>query len=217
MHLVKREDGRPSLSIVKERQYYKGMNDAELIAACQKRDRTAFEELIVRHQRAVHGILRQLAPDWIDHCDLAQEVYIRLWRSIHTLRNPNCFRTWLHQIVVNIFYDQLRKRPKQAVLSLEAPVHFENGEDEYTREVPDLTRMPDEMLQRKELAATIDKAVSKLPEQFRTAIVLRDVEGLSYEEIASITKAEVGTVKSRISRARGRVQAIVTHKYKDCA
>lgn len=208
---------RPSLSLVKNRQYYHGLSDRELIVVCQKKDKMAFEELMRRNERIVYGVLRQAAPDWIDHCDLAQEVFIRVWRSIHMLRNPECFKTWLHQIVMNIFYDQLRKRPKHIVVSLEAPVPNDNGGDECYREVPDTTRLPDEMMQRKELSAAIEKAVSRLPEQFRKAIILRDVQGLSYDEIAVLTQSEVGTVKSRISRARGRVQAIVSRKYKDCA
>ncbi len=208
---------RPALTIVRNRQYFKDLTDVQLIAACQHKEKDAFDELVRRYQRMVNGTLRQLAPDWADHSDLSQEVFIRIWRSLHTLRNPECFRTWLHQICVNIFYDHLRKRPKQTIISLEAPVQFDDGGQECVREVPDTSRLPDEMVQRKELAAAIDSAVARLPVQFREAIVLRDVQGLSYDEIAVITHSEVGTVKSRISRARGRVQKIVSRKYKDCA
>lgn len=196
----------PSLRLVPDRQQFEKMNDEELIAACQRKDKKAFEALVKRYQRTVYGLLYQLAPEWHDTSDLAQEIFIRVWRSIGTLRNARAFKSWLHQLVTNLFYDELRKRPKTAHVSLDEAPRSEDGEENQTRDIADLTSMPDELTQRRELSEAIHGAIVKLPEQFRTAIVLRELDGLSYEEIAGLTNSEIGTVKSRIARARCKVQ-----------
>src|SRR5262250_1136873 len=97
------------LSVVKSKEYYAKMADAELIVACQQRDEAAFQQLLERYQRTVRGMLYRLAPDWQDTADLSQEVFIRIWWSIDQLRNPYAFKSWLKQIVTNLFYDELRK------------------------------------------------------------------------------------------------------------
>lgn len=190
---------------------YSQKSDRDLVLACQKRDPAAFEELVKRHQRTVYALLYQLAPDWNDTSDLAQEVFIRVWRSINNLRNPSSFRGWLTQIVTNLFYDELRRRPRRLpTVSMDEGVDpdAEDGEST-TRDIPDVSMLPDEKVLNRELSEVIREAMTKLPEQFRTAIVLREVEGLSYEEIAILTKTEMGTVKSRIARARTKLQELL--------
>jgi RNA polymerase sigma-70 factor (ECF subfamily) len=190
---------------------YTGRTDAELIVLCQQKDSRAFEELIKRHQRTVYALLYRLAPDWNDTADLAQEVFIRMWRSIGNLRNPSAFRSWLSQIVTNLFYDELRKRPRQLpTISMDEPLDNEEGNDSTTRDIRDKAAGPDELCQRNELTEIVRQAMTRLPEQFRTAIILREFEGLSYEEIALITHTEIGTVKSRIARARAKIQEMVS-------
>ncbi len=190
---------------------YSQKSDRDLVLACQKRDPAAFEELVKRHQRTVYALLYQLAPDWSDTSDLAQEVFIRVWRSINNLRNPSSFRGWLTQIVTNLFYDELRRRPRRLpTVSMDEGLDpdAEDGENA-TRDIPDTSSIPDEKILNQELSQVIREAMVKLPEQFRTAIVLREVEGLSYEEIAILTKTEMGTVKSRIARARTKLQELL--------
>ncbi|MBS1993794.1 MAG: sigma-70 family RNA polymerase sigma factor [Cyanobacteria bacterium SZAS LIN-3] len=188
---------------------YSQKSDRDLVLACQKREPQAFEELVKRHQRTVYALIYQLAPDWDDTTDLAQEVFIRVWRSINNLRNPASFRSWLTQIVTNLFYDELRKRPRKLpTVSMDDSATDEDGENP-TRDIPDSSAMPEEKVLNKEISDVIRQAMLKLPEQFRTAIVLREVEGLSYEEIAVITQTEMGTVKSRIARARTKLQELL--------
>jgi RNA polymerase sigma-70 factor, ECF subfamily len=191
---------------------YSQKSDRDLVLACQHRDPAAFEELVKRHQRTVYALLYQLAPDWQDTSDLAQEVFIRVWRSINNLRNPGSFRSWLTQIVTNLFYDELRKRPRRLpTVSMDETVS-EGGEEtveQATRDIPDSSTLPDETILSNELSDAIRQAMTQLPEQFRTAIVLREIEGLSYEEIALLTKTEMGTVKSRIARARTKLQELL--------
>ncbi|MDR3616069.1 MAG: sigma-70 family RNA polymerase sigma factor [Candidatus Obscuribacterales bacterium] len=190
---------------------YSQKSDRDLVLACQRREPAAFEELVKRHQRTVYALLYQLAPDWTDTADLAQEVFIRVYRSINNLRNPSSFRSWLTQIVTNLFYDELRKRPRRlpTVSMDEAQSGDEEGDSHVTQDVTDTHMQPDEKLLSNEMNDVIRKAMMRLPEQFRTSIVLREVEGLSYEEIAVITKTEMGTVKSRIARARTKLQELL--------
>lgn len=190
---------------------YSQKSDRDLVLACQRREPAAFEELVKRHQRTVYALLYQLAPDWTDTSDLAQEVFIRVWRNINNLRNPSSFRSWLTQIVTNIFYDELRKRPRKLpTVSMDEGIgDDEDGSDGATRDIADSSALPDENVLNKEVNEVIRAAMMKLPEQFRTSIVLREVEGLSYEEIAVLTKTEMGTVKSRIARARLKLQEML--------
>ncbi|HEY9775834.1 MAG TPA: sigma-70 family RNA polymerase sigma factor [Planktothrix sp.] len=197
---------KPALQVVDNRRAYIQMTDYELVVACQAHNKLAFEELIKRNHKAIYGMLHQIAPDWRDINDLAQEVLIRVWRSVPTLRNPHSFKTWLTHIITNLFYDELRKRPKQMTLSIDEPMTSDGSEDGVTRELPDTSRVPDEVVERHELSEAIDLAILQLPQQFRTTIVLREMQGLSYDEIATITHAERGTVKSRIARARAKIQ-----------
>ncbi len=189
---------------------YSQQSDRDLVLACQRREPQAFEELVKRHQKTVYALLYQLAPDWQDTSDLAQEVFIRIWRSINNLRNPSSFRSWLTQIVTNLFYDELRKRPRR-LPTVSMDESLDEGEEtgEHTRDIPDESDLPHDKVLNKELSEVIREAMLKLPEQFRTAIVLREVEGLSYEEIADITQTEMGTVKSRIARARLKLQEML--------
>ena len=186
-------------------------DDEALVIACQTGDKVAMESLVKKHQRSVTSLLYQLAPDWGDTSDLAQEVFIRVYRGIHSLRNPKTFRSWLNQIVVNLFYDELRRRPRRLpTISIDAPIESDSGESDLVREIPDTSLKPDEQSLVQELDQIIKKAMSQLPEQFRTAIVLRELQGLSYEEIAVSIGCELGTVKSRIARARGRLQEVLS-------
>lgn len=184
------------------------LTNYDLIQRCrlQRRpDKAAFAELVKRYQSYVERLLYHLAPDWSDRADLTQEVWIRVYRNLHKLQEAGRFKSWLGRITTNLFYDELRKRKRhQAPLSLDAPRVLEDGELEW--EVPSEAPNPVDTLMTQEFYAELEQAIAELPEVFRTTIVLREIQGLSYEEIADITKVSLGTVKSRIARARHRLQ-----------
>ena len=180
----------------------------DLVMMCQqglRPDRAAFAELLRRYQSHVERVLYHLAPDWEDRADLAQEVWIRVYRNISRLQEPAKFRGWLSRITTNLFYDELRKRKRyQSPLSLDAPLTMDDGELNW--EIASDEPGPEDMLSTREFYLQLRCAIADLPEVFRTTIVLREIEGLAYEEIAEITGVSLGTVKSRIARARQRLQ-----------
>ncbi|WP_287128090.1 sigma-70 family RNA polymerase sigma factor [Candidatus Cyanaurora vandensis] len=184
------------------------MSVQELVERCQRGlqpDRATFSELLRRHQVYVDRLLFHLAPEWTDRSDLSQEVWLRVYRSIKRLQETQKFRGWLSRITTNLFYDELRKRKRQRpALSLDAPITTEEGSVDW--DLPALDQGPSEVLAATEFYEKLHRAIADLPEVFRTTIVLRELEGLSYEEIAECLNISTGTVKSRIARARRRLQ-----------
>lgn len=184
------------------------LSNNDLVLRCQEGvhpDRAAFTELLRRHQSHVEKILYHLAPDWQDRADLAQEVWIRVYRNINRLKDPVKFRGWLSRIATNLFYDELRKRKRvRPPISLDAPRTVEDGEMDW--DIAADRPGPDEDLSTREFYDQLREAIADLPEVFRTTIVLREIDGMAYEEIAEITGVSLGTVKSRIARARQRLQ-----------
>lgn len=189
---------------------YSKLSNNDLIELCKRHDERAFAEIVKRHQRTVYGVLYRLAPDWSDTSDLAQEVFVRMWRSIGQLQNPARFRSWLYRIVMNLFYDELRRRSRELpTTSLDEPQYEEDSSEHSGRDMPDKAAGPEELCINNELQDVIRDAMQKLPDQFREAIVLRELAGMSYEEIAASTGVGIGTVKSRIARARAHVRELI--------
>ena len=185
------------------------LSNYDLILRCQvglRPERTAFAELLRRYQSHVDRVLYHLAPDWQDRADLAQEVWILVYRNIKRLNEPVKFRGWLSRIATNLFYDELRKRKRvSSPLSLDAPRSMDDGEMDW--EIAGDNPSPEEELTTQEFYEQLKEAIADLPEVLRTTIVLREIEGMAYEEIAEITGVSLGTVKSRIARARQRLQS----------
>lgn len=184
------------------------LSNHELVLRCQRqsqRDSAAFEELVSRYQRYVDKLLYHLASDWSDRADLAQEVWIRVYRSIHRLKEPAKFKSWLGRITTNLFYDELRKRKRfKGSISLDAPRYSSDGK--YDWELPSVEPTPADTMMTQEFHDHLKQAMAELPEVFQKTIAMRELQGLSYEEIAKITGVSLGTVKSRIARARQRLQ-----------
>ena len=184
------------------------LSNNELVVRCQnqaRKDRLAFEELVSRYQRYVDKLLYHLASDWTDRADLAQEVWIRVYRSIHRLKEPAKFKSWLGRITTNLFYDELRKRKRyKGAVSLDTPRYSSDGQ--YDWELPSEEPTPADIMMTQEFHDHLKQAMRELPEVFQKTIAMRELQGLSYEEIASLTGVSLGTVKSRIARARQRLQ-----------
>jgi RNA polymerase sigma-70 factor (ECF subfamily) len=178
--------------------------EAALIARCGEGDEAACAELVGIHQRMVFGLALHLLGDRDEALDLSQEVFLRVFRTIATFRGQSALRTWIYRIVVNQARNRQRwwrRRHRAEQVSLDEHVQL-FGEMESTRDA-----LPDRLLASKETAAHIWQAMSRLPFDQRTALILREVDGLRYEEIAFSLGVAVGTVKSRLTRARQALRA----------
>ena len=184
---------------------YKEMNSYDLICTAQSDDYDALEELIKREQKNVYASFCYLGANKECVSDLTQEALFRMSKSIKALKNPKMFKSWLGHIISNLFYDELRKKHKiPEALSIES--FWTNDDENCELNICDTKLTPDNKTLGKELTDLIKETICALPFNFRIVIILREIQGLSYEEIAKITNTNVGTVKSRISRARNKMQ-----------
>lgn len=184
---------------------YKKMTIEELVVLSQQDDFKAIEELIKKIQSDVFATLSYLSKSNNNLSDLTQEVLIKVASSIRNLKNPKCFKSWLNQIITNTYYDDIRKKKhKPEMLSIDYTCDALNFGIKI--DIPDKKFKPIEKCITSECERFIKSAIRELPDIFRIAIVLREFQGLSYEEIAQTTNASIGTVKSRISRARIKLQ-----------
>lgn len=179
---------------------YKSKSLTELIYAAQNDDHKALEEIVKRHQARIYEIFFKLNPS-SDLSDLTQETLLKMTKSIKNLRNPERFNSWLYQIAQNIFYDTLRKNSRHSSVNTSDPI-LSGKDGEFGPCIIDQKKTPDENSLSCELKMKITKAIEELPELFRTIILLREIDGLSYEEIAELTDLNINTVKTRIARAR---------------
>ena len=173
----------------------------ELIKSSQKGNKEALEKLIKSQQSLIYATLYYLKKDGSDINDLVQEVLLKLTNKIKQLKNPDYFKTWLNQIVVNSYYDYLRKNKKYS-----NELYLDKKEADSIFEIPDYSQNPQESILNSELDYIIKTSINNLPIQYKIPITLREIQGLSYDEISNITKTSLGTVKSRIARARAKIK-----------
>jgi RNA polymerase sigma-70 factor, ECF subfamily len=168
--------------------------EQELIVKCQQGDRQAFNRLVMQYQHLVYNFLYRLDSRMQNVEDLAQEVFIKVFRSIRKLKDVHQFKSWLHRIAVRVYIDDLRqrKRLQERVIA----------DDKVLDIQPDPQATPAQMLEGQELQRTLQEAIERLPEEFKLAIVLREIQELSYDEIANTLRCSIGTVRSRIFRGR---------------
>ncbi len=179
------------------------MNDRELVERARAGDHDAFEQLVQQYERKVYITAHRLMGIDADAMDASQEVFIRVYRFLDTFNAESSFSTWLYRITINVCKDMLRRRAVRAELPLELEDE-ENGT--FVNEISDSTYDPVEIYERAELRQVIRTGIDALPETYKQIILLRDIAGLSYEEIADTLQIEIGTVKSRLSRARERLR-----------
>ncbi|MGD0622510.1 MAG: sigma-70 family RNA polymerase sigma factor [Thermacetogeniaceae bacterium] len=173
-----------------------------LIRQAQAGDLRAFEELVVIYQDKIVTLSYYLTGNQADAQDLAQEVLVQAYTKLRSFRREADLGTWLHRITVNLWSNMQRRQKFPNLLSLDDPV--QTGEGEFSRTVAsdDPEGDPEEAFEGKELQESVRQALRSLSEEYRIVLVLREIEGYSYEEIAKITGCSLGTVKSRMNRAR---------------
>jgi RNA polymerase sigma-70 factor, ECF subfamily len=174
--------------------------DQQLVERVQRGDKAAFDLLVSKYQRKIFRLLSRLIRDQAEVEDVAQEAFIKAYRALPNFRGDSAFYTWLYRIAINTAKNHLVSRGRRAPTTTEADIEeaetFDDGD--HLRDL----NTPESMLLTKQVGEAVNRAIDQLPEDLRTAIVLREIEGLSYEEIAESMNCPIGTVRSRIFRAR---------------
>ena len=178
------------------------LSDHDLIEAAKNGDETAFAEIVTRYRGPITNFLYRFLNDYEEAIDLAQETFVRVYFAIERYHTGFAFSTYIYRIATNLAISEVRKRKRRKLLSLTGL--FQNDPDDSTEFQPaDPKPLADADMIDAEQGRVIARAIATLPPKYRVPIVLRDIEGLSYDEIASVMNLGLGTTKSRINRARG--------------
>lgn len=179
--------------------------DQALVERVQNGDKAAFELLVAKYHRKILRLISRLVRDPVEVEDVAQEAFIKAYRALSLFRGESAFYTWLYRIAINTAKNHLASRARRAPTSTEADAEEAEtfGDADNLRDI----NTPESVLMSKQIAETVNTAMAGLPEELRMAISLREIDGLSYEEIAAMMDCPIGTVRSRIFRAREAIAA----------
>ena len=172
-----------------------------MIELIQSGDRQAFNELVIKYQQKIINTSFAMLSDYEDACDAAQEVFVKVYRSINSFRGDSSLSTWIYRITKNVCSDFLRKR-RESTLSID--------NDDTALQVSDDSYLPDKTTERNEVHKLLMKAISELDENSRIVLVLYEMDDLSYDEISEVLNLPIGTVKSRLKRAREKLKNILS-------
>ncbi|MGB1937214.1 MAG: RNA polymerase sigma factor [Akkermansiaceae bacterium] len=185
------------------------LEDARWVEQAKSGDTRAFDQLVSKHRGRIYAMIYQMVRNDADAWDLAQEAFIKAWRALPGFESRARFTTWLFRIAHNVVYDWLRKRRMKVAGELNDEV-FDSGKiDPGASTAPQQHQRPDEAMQRSELQQRIQHALDKLSDEHREVIVLREIQGLEYKEIAEIINSSMGTVMSRLYYARQKLQVFL--------
>lgn len=177
-------------------------NDSELVYAFKKGDHSSFEKIVLKYQDRVYNLCYRFLGDKHEAEDSAQEIFIKVYKALKGFKLKSSFYTWLYRIVINTCKNRVKSLEYRRSKSR---VSIDDDQEKRDYGIPgiiDKTNLPDKKLEQKEKIKRIQEAINSLPPDQKTMVILRDIEGLSYDEIADITKNRLGTVKSKLSRAR---------------
>lgn len=179
-----------------------GDTDKQLVAKVQSGDKRAFDLLVIKYQHRIFAIISRYVKDSAEVHDVAQEAFIKAYRAIGNFRGDSAFYTWIYRIAINTAKNYLVSRGRRPPAS---DVDMDDAEFYAGSDMLRDNASPEQQMMRDQLEAVVFKAIQSLPEDLRTAVSLREMEGLSYEEIAEVMSCPVGTVRSRIFRAREHI------------
>jgi RNA polymerase sigma-70 factor (ECF subfamily) len=190
------------------REQLRGADDSALVTAFLGGEERAFQELVERYQTRLLNFIYRTIGDRDRAEDLVQEVFIRVYRHLHRFDRSKKFSTWAYTIASNLAKNELRNRSRNPLVLFQT-MRGANDDEDRPLQFEDTTARPDDMYRKRHLRELVEDTVAKLPEHHRQVFVLRELEGKSYEEIAEITDCNLGTVKSRLNRARTAFAAII--------
>lgn len=188
-------------------------DDFALIAAAQKGQTRAYDQLVIRHRNRIFAMIRNMTHHEADAWDLTQDVFIKAWNALPNFEAKAKFSTWLFRIAHNVVYDWNRRKKKEATGELNDELLESQKIDPCAIAIPHIAAAPDTQMERGELKAKIDAALAKVTPEQRQIVILKDVQGLSYKEIADIIGCEIGTVMSRLFYARQKLQTYLKDEY----
>ena len=191
----------PTAEVSRSRVAEETQSDHALIEATKRGETDAYEEIVRRYKNAIVNYLYRFLNDYEEAVDLAQETFVRVYFAIDRYHTGYAFSTYIYRIATNLAISELRKRKRRRMLSLTGLFQGE-GDEAVEFQPRDERQLPDAQLVDDERSKTIARAIAALPEKYRVAVVLRDVDGRTYEEIAEIMRLGLGTTKSRINRGR---------------
>ena len=189
-------------------------DDIALVRRCQKGDALAFEQLVIKYRSKVFSMIYGMVQNEQDAWDLAQEGFVKAWRSIHRFKGEASFYTWLYRIVTNVAIDSLRRKSFKKTAEFDdeiAATQVEPG----SKTMPQPDPMPHQGLEREEIRHRIEHAINKLSPEHRAVIVMKEIEELQYNEIAEALGCSIGTVMSRLFYARKKLQILLKDVYED--
>lgn len=187
--------------------------DLILVDRAQKGDLSAYDELVTRHRAKIYATIRHMIRHEAEAWDLSQDVFIKAWQALPRFEAKARFSTWLYRITHNTVYDWSRKRRAESAGELNDEI-FERGRiDPASRTTPSGGESPDNSMSQSELRQKIEQALEKLSDDHREVVLLKDVQGLSYKEIADVMSCTIGTVMSRLYYARQKLQSLLKDDY----
>lgn len=182
------------------------VGESALVQRAQANDRAAFNEIVLRYKAKVFNFVHRMIPSTQDAEDVTQETFVRAYLSIRSFQSRASLNTWLFRIAMNLCIDYGRRARKTAGTISSLTMNASDDDSETEWELPDQANDPQRLLLNKELGAQLEAALRALPEKLRTVVLLYDIEGLPYEEIATIAGCPLGTVKSRLFNARAALR-----------
>lgn len=188
-------------------------DDFQLVARAQQGDLNSYDTLVTRHRGRIYTMIRNMIYQETEAWDLSQEVFIKAWHALPRFESKARFSTWLYRIAHNVVYDWTRKRKPESVGELNDGTFERERIDASSYTTPSGGESPDEVMEQGELRARIEIALDKLSPEHREVVLLKDVQGLSYKEIAEVMASSLGTVMSRLYYARQKLQVLLKDEY----
>jgi RNA polymerase sigma-70 factor, ECF subfamily len=188
------------------------VSELDLVKRCQEGDTEAFDELVTRYRTRVFGMIYNMVHSEQDAWDLAQDSFVKAWKSIKRFRGQSSFYTWIYRIVMNVTIDWLRKKQiKAGGAEFDDSIQLKEV-DPASKTMPKADVLPSESMEQKEIRSEIDKAIAQLSPEHRAVILMKEIDGMQYHEIAETLGCSIGTVMSRLFYARKKLQNLL----KDC-